>query len=332
MSHPDGSAYTLTRRRLLTYGIILPQVAPSLLYISASSATDLPSAAAARWPEFWIRRESDELFLHVVAIGYRESHNSSLEPLPSSRDLFLSFTFPSQHFAESALPLTEIPLVFKEADLTSIQLSPSRPSTLVFRVRHRTRLKLALEDLLAWEHFDLVLPDLDKVGQRYDLDIPDTDPGPSTRVEMPWGIKLSPTRDGADKTPYTFTSQLRHRSAGAWSELWTAALTNPRAVDRTKPIPMEVLGVTGFDRVSESGSVNEGNLTVTYQDHPGEGFPQEPTPLSNYDRIDIATSLSRRFPYRGQVGPPPIDSAYIAYQKTQGLLNASAPVFHPAAP
>jgi hypothetical protein len=307
----------ITRRAFVKYGVTLSSTAPFTLYASKLWAQDV--RAQRRWPKYCLRRERDELFLQMTAVGYVESRHMGcrcLTPSSPQSDLLLVFDVSSQHFAETVLAVTEIPAVFDEQKLRSIQLTPSARSKLVFRVPHRRRLKLTLVDLLGWSNFQLVLPDLNRAGGQYDLEAPDSESLPSTRVEMPWGMTLSPASGGTDPSNYTFSNSAEARTAGAWAELWTTALTDNRAVDSTAPLSLEVLSVRGFVRYSVSGGVDAGNLTVTYVNREGEVFPAEPTPLNNYDRIDIAASLSRRFPYTGQVGPPPIDSAVIAYRPT----------------
>jgi hypothetical protein len=72
----------------------------------------------------------------------------------------------------------------------------------VFRISSRRRIPLRLENLLAWQEFELVLPDLESAGQKYDLEIPRSQSGLTTRIEMPWGIELSPA---SDTKPSSFT-------------------------------------------------------------------------------------------------------------------------------
>src|SRR2546429_235609 len=96
----SGAPTALTRRAFVKYGVALPSTTPFVL-----RSTKLWAAAATTgraWPQYLIRRERDELFLQLTAVGYVEIHSSgyrSLSPIPSARELFLIFTFPPQHFA-----------------------------------------------------------------------------------------------------------------------------------------------------------------------------------------------------------------------------------------
>ncbi len=56
---------------------------------------------------------------------------------------------------------------------------------------------------------------------------------------------------------------------------------------------------------------------VGYRNAPGTVFPEQPgkpTPLRNRDRIEIATSLSRRFPYTGRPGAQQRESGIVNYE------------------
>ena len=307
----------LTRRSLLQF--LLASVSASPL-LKASSLFALPAVPA--WPEYSIRRARDELFLRVKAVGYRQSSGArQLRPIGTATGRFLVFTVAPQHFAETALVPTEIPAVFSETDLQEIELLPSNSSTLVFRIPHRRPLNLMLEELLAWHNFELVLPDLDHTGNAYDLEITSTAPALSTRIEIPWGIELSPA---SSATKFAFTDPARLSEAGNWTELWTTSLIERDDKSRSKPIQMEVLSVRGFDRIGTTGSADQGNLVISYKDRDGQIFPKPPSPITNYDRIDIASSLSRRFRYTGIVGPPPIESAQIDYTTKNACVSLSA--------
>ncbi|MGY8684766.1 hypothetical protein Q2941_44515 [Bradyrhizobium sp. UFLA05-153] len=312
----------LNRRTFLQYSVLLPSSAPFFNATEALAAA-LPSPPAAiQPPEYIIRRERDELFLSLRAVGYRDTGSGHLVPISGAKDRFLIFTLSPQHFAEKALPVAEIPAVFDENSLLSIELLASAQSKLVFRVPHKKRLSLTLEELLAWHDLELVLPDLDRVGQPYDLEIPDSALQYLTTVEMPWGVELSPVLDPTKPAPLTFSDPSRTLVTGSWTELWTTALMDKRAEQRTAPVRMEVLSVRGFEKIGASGSVEQGNFVATYQNFTTQAFPSESTPLSDYDRMDIAASLSRRFPYTGIVGPPPIQSGLLSYPQANVCVSA----------
>ncbi|MCX4151461.1 MULTISPECIES: hypothetical protein [Paraburkholderia] len=299
----DDESRIRNRRAFLRFCILLP--AGAALDLKPVKALAGLMADTVTWPEYILRRESNELFLKLKAIGFRDSVAAGtrwLVPVSSVHERYLVFEFPPQHYAEISLPADkEIPQVFDEKSLSQIRLTASAPSQVVFRVRRTRPIRLRLESLLAWDQFELVLPDLDRVAAPYQLDIGDAQKTPSTRIELPWGIDLSPA-DNSAASAYTFEEPLRVRVTGIWKELWTTSLR--RKSERYSPsIPMEVLSVRGFDQKSVDGTVNTGGPVVTYADRPGMLFPPSPTPLSNYARIEIATSLSRRFLYTGKVDP-----------------------------
>ena len=119
-------------------------------------------------PRYILRREVDELFLELEAFGYRETAFLGSRYLERVKEYRLPpqlvFTFPPQHFAETAIGVKSLPATLPEKVLSTISLFPSRPSKLIFRVSDRDRLKLTLDDLLDWQNFELILPNLDGVG------------------------------------------------------------------------------------------------------------------------------------------------------------------------
>jgi hypothetical protein len=305
---------SLARRLLLKYGISLFAAAPLGLVAQKLSATE--SGPESAWPQYLLRRSRDELYIRLTAVGFRENRFlgcRSLVPTGGKSDQYLVFTLPPQHFAETAIGVTEIPTVFTEDQLRTIQLTPSAPSDIVFRVKNPRHIKLTLSELLDWQQFTLVLPDLRGSAEFYDLDVPDSTSAPFTRLEIPWGINLSPATDKADSA-FTFTRTTEIRSSDSWLELWTTSLAHT-ANGPTQPIDLEVLAVRGFNKTGQSGSLADENLTVNYEDKNGVRFPPDPTPISNYNRIQIATSLSRRFPYTGKASPL-TNSTVIDYKAT----------------
>jgi hypothetical protein len=265
---------------------------------------------------YWIRREADELFLRLDAIGFREVRwlkHRWLQRVSGFENPLLVFTFPPQHFAETTIAADLIPPVVPDAKLKTIELLPSADSKVVFRPRDFDRIGLNIEDLLGWERFDLVLPDLDNAAPVYELEVPRDDENPVTRIELPWGIDLQPLgaygARGQEGAAFTFDHAVRPTRAGAWVELWTTAL---RSAHWESSLPFEVLSVRGFERTSEK--VQNGVPFVEYADRAGTTYPKPPATLDNLDRVEIATSLSRRFPYTGKPTRPPTDSALIKYR------------------
>jgi hypothetical protein len=280
-----------------------------------------------------LRRESDELYLELQAFGYREIRflgHRLLERLKGTPNPLLVFTLPPQHFAETAIDVRLIPSVVSEQTLDTITLLPSEPSILVFRVPDRDRIDLTLSQLLAWSTFALVLPNLD-AQTPYELSLERDPAKPVTRIELPWGIELTPLGEygpppaaslellAASEPPprFVWEPSVRPAGTGEWTELWTTALRNSR--EREEPNQFEILSVRGFVRDGSSGSVEDGTLKIQYSDS-GEEVPEaggKSTPLGNVDRIEIATSLSRRFPYTGKPGPPTIESAILQYDSPE---------------
>ena len=109
------------------------------------------------------------------------------------------------------------------------------------------------------------------------------------------------------------------RSTGSWTELWSTSLKR-KGAQASKSISLEVLSVRGFDKRSLEGTAADGTLVITYGDRPGLNFPPRPTPLSNYSRIDIGTSLSRRFPYTGKITPL-TDTGVVKYESDDPLQS-----------
>jgi hypothetical protein len=329
---PTGQ-FLISRRDLLKSGILFAGT------VCLSGCFEGVTPSDDRWPTYILRRDIDELFLHLTAIGYRESGSWGRRRLVKVRgvaDALLVFTLPPQHFAEVAIEAKSIPATMPEKLLSAIALYPSHQSRLVFRAPNRDRLDLKLNELLAWQTFELVLPDLNQAGSRYDLDVPDQQT--LTRIEMPWGVDLIPvgsygpaTISDRNTARFLWAHSTEPNLSGNWAELWTTMLQNVQREDL--PIPFEVLGVRGFQRESTTGSAAGGNLVVTYVDGPGVEPPDwlgnneavngdvTTSPIRNMDRIRIATSLSRRFFYTG--APPATNSAAIKYTSKFNPLDTS---------
>ena len=309
----DGPSEGVSRRTFLGYAAALSFSTNAGLRSGVALAQQLQLDRT--WPKYILRRPRDELFLKLTAIGYREARAAGsrwLAPLDNVKDRYFVFEFAPQHFAEIAIATDKvIPLVFDESKLAGIRLTPSAPSEVVFKIKSRRRIPLNLDTLLAWHEYDLVLPDLAKLGANYDLEIARTRSPPVTRIEIPWGIELSPAADTIPSS-FAFDDPIKMRSTGSWTELWSTSLKR-KGAKASEAISLEVLSVRGFDKKSLEGTPADGTLVVTYGDRPGLNFPPRPTPLSNYSRIDIATSLSRRFPYTGKITPL-TDTGVVKYE------------------
>ncbi len=314
-----GTEFSLSRRDLLKYSIISAGVPAFAVAADVAIERAQGGGSEGDWPEFLIKRESDEVFLKMRAVGFRLKRGAQkLQPLRWTSDHFLEFTLPPQHYAESTIGATQIPDQFREADLQAISLTPSRPSTLVFRVPDKA-IGLRSEELLDWSRFELLMPDAAKAGELYDLEIPRLEGEAVSRIEMPWGIELSPVPGGP---PLGLSSSVRPRIGGGWTELWSAALQAQSPDARLEPLKMEVFSVRGFRRVGQSGSTEAGTLVIRYSQDLGAPLPPAFTPLETVDRVEIAASLSPRFPYTGKVRPR-LPSAQLLYDPSQGAVSAA---------
>lgn len=299
--------FQLSRRDLIKYSIIMAGVPVVAVGADIAMETAARGGPGGAWPEFLIKRESDELFIRMRAIGFRAKRGSkTLQPLRWTSDHLLEFTLPPQHFAERTIGDDEIPAVFAEKDLERISLTPSETSKLVFRVPAKA-IGLRVEELLDWTRFELLLPDVNNAGEKYDLEIPRSDEEAVSRIELPWGVELAPAPGGP---PLGFTGSSRARAGGGWTELWSTALQAQAPEARLRPVAMEIFSVRGFKRLGQTGSADAGNLVITYSINISGPIPPEMPPLENRDRAELAASLSRRFPYTGKVKPV-LDSAEI---------------------
>ena len=287
-----------------------------------------PDHCKGAWPTYVLSRESDELFIELEAQGFRETRWFSrrrLLKVECWRDPRLVFRFPPQHFAETAVPFNSLPP--SESILRTIRLTPSRPGQVVFRVPDTDEIELSLSELLAWERFDLVVPDLETAGELYALDAAHTDL-PVTQIEMPWGVTLSPlgrygppseddVAEAARLGHFVWKHSVDARPVGHWSVLWSTAIQNVARSGTANRF--EVLEVRGFrNKGDPTGSIDNGTYEVAYEDGlPQNEYPEadgRATPLRNLDRIDIAANLSRRFPYTGRPGSVPIETGLLRYE------------------
>lgn len=300
----------LSRRDLLKRGALLLTTAP----LSTSGCLGQWSRSAQEpSPQYVLRREADELFLLLTASGFREYTDilgrRLLRPADDAVDPRLIFEFPPQHFSEIAIATPPIPTTLSDSQLRAIALLPSGPSYVVFRLTDGRPIELTLDALLAWHKFELVLPNL-AVLAPYGLDVDAKTP--VTKVELPSGVSLSPVPQGNER--FTWDTSLYSPNAD-WSELWNAALRSANSPIRSA-IPFEVLGVSGFEHASTSGTAENGNLVVTVIDEPNVTNLEQsgqPVTIRNLDRLELATSLSRRFPYTGKPGPPTVDTGIVRY-------------------
>ncbi len=127
----------ISRRDLLKSTVVLAASAPLTACFGRGARIITRPDNPETWPSYVLRRDVDELYVELLAIGYRERNvlgRRFLQRIAEARDAFLVFTMPPQHFIETAIPVAGIPASMAEAKLSTIALLPSQPSTLVFRV------------------------------------------------------------------------------------------------------------------------------------------------------------------------------------------------------
>lgn len=291
--------FDLSRRAFVKYSVVV--VGVPAFAVAANFADDVAGGGAeGLWPKFLVRREIDEVYLKMRAIGFHAKAGSrKLKPVRGAPDYLLEFTLPPQHFAERTIIAEMIPEVFKAVDLDQISLTPSAPSTLVFRVPAES-IDLEIEELLDWARFELITPDARKWGADYDLEIPRAPDQWISRVEIPFGIELSPLNGGPR---LTFSGSTRPNSSPRWTELWSTALQTVARESRRFPLRMEIFSVRGFQRAGQTGSIADGTYLVSYRSKLSSPQPPESPPIENKERAELAASLSPRFPDTGRVHP-----------------------------
>ena len=282
-------------------------------------------------PRYILSREADELYLHLEAVGYKEIGWFGTKYLKKLEDAIvprLIFTLPPQHYAETALTNCDdvtracgpIPDTLSEDQLNTIKLTPSGDSQLVFSVDPETLLKLDLDTLLNWDKFNLVLPDLNATADPYELSVP-SDQASFTRIEMPWGIELSPITDDQSsintETSFGWRNPVNIDATDDWSVIWYAQYG--KSIPNNESINFEIHSVSGFKKQGEpTGSVDDGTLVANHTDaNLPASYPEfgdQVIALSNIDRAELAASLSRRFEYTGIGGNPPIETGSIHYK------------------
>jgi hypothetical protein len=326
---PQSTPAPSRARRDFLKGLAVVASVQALIPDAVAESAAASPVEPGTWPHYVLRRSSDGLYIRLQTIGYAETRflgKRWLKPVVPPARTSLVFGFPPQHFAETAISDTAIPEVLSEEVLNNIKLLESEPAQIVLRDKRGAKLCLELETLLDWDKFDLVLPDVDVGGNstrttpEYALEPDFSTMPPVSRVEMPWGIELLPAPDAAGNNDYIWKHSTKAKTQRGWTQLWTTSLVRRSG----RSAAMELLSIRGFEQVGRSGSVAGGDLQVKYQARSGTVFPADPTPLTNYDRINLATSLSSRFPYTGRSGPEAKDSGLLVYQlpNTTPSVNA----------
>ena len=294
----------LSRRRFLV-GTALVSSATVSGCVSLPDDEETPDK---KWPTFAIARPEDRLYLEVEAQGFRYRRSLGQTSLVRTESgAVLVFTFPSQHFAETTIQVQVAKSCNKdrfEDALNKIKLFPSARSRVVFAVPPDTkRINLTASDLLDWSKFSLVLTDLDALesrlasnGRRYFLGL-DWNSRTTTAIELPWGIYLQPL--GKEGQDFTWRHSREPLTRSGRHELWITLLESSHG--RQLPVPFEILDTRGLSY----GGFDPPTLTALYADSDGYEPDLNQSPIDNLARLELAASLSRRFPYPPRNEPLP---------------------------
>lgn len=312
-----GENFTLDKM-LCSRRIFLKSFGAAMAVAGISGSELLYAQAPAESLRYRLRREKDELNLVFTAIGFQEvqtgliTKRSWLRPTGNLQRLI--FTLPPQYYAETALNEAAIPARVSDDDLNQIQIFPAGASQIVLQPRGSQLIELTLDSLFAWQDFNLVLPDTAANRQLYDLEYRDAPNKPTTQVEVPWGILLTPIEPkeaaigDTSSSRYQWVPSVDPRnteSSRTWFELWSAALEDPSVP--TGNVPMDVLGIHGFQRKPDSLDAGQ-HVHIEFKqnvDMPpwlsqDTSLGSTGSSLSNLDRIKIAASFSDRFPLDAQ--------------------------------
>lgn len=320
----EGRSSLSIPRRTVLKASLAALTAPTLVGCSTLQV-DSQATGSRNWPRYRIRRAADDLYMEVTAFGYEERRFLADRWLYKTlHDARLIFRLPPQHYAERAIANAGQDVsVIGEAQLSAIDLVASAPAEIVL-LDSRERIAATLDALLDWSRARTVLPDL-AILPPYTLSAV-APSGATTRIELPWGIELTPVaRDPSNPslTASGVTWELPvNRLADTWMPVWTASLTDVRIEGRGADF--EVYSVRGFEYRGASGSIADGTYVVEYRDAPDFHPPDESgrvTALRSRDRLDIATSLSRRFPYTGVAQPTVRESAILHYESAATNVN-----------
>jgi len=293
-----GSEDVDLRRRFF-----LKSVSMAALVGGATGCTTLkcsPHTGADARLGYELIRPADRLFVQVEAIGFCEQQQGRRRFLKvGDSGGTLVFTFPPQHFAESAIPIEQaIPTQIALDEIRKIDLVAGRSSRLVFKVlADHKPIELSVEALLDWSSLEPEMPDLEALKpQRYVLGF-NWFGEPSLQyesvVEMPWGVYLQPT--GKYRVDFQWTHETKPITRFGQTELWFSSVEHPKGPQYL--VPFEVLDVRGLAPAQVPPPSGIG-----YQDDADYAKVQgvvECSPTTNFDRLELAASLSRRFEYTG---------------------------------
>jgi hypothetical protein len=323
LSRNEEDAFTTTtmeRRTFLYFSAMAGLAFPFSVVTSTTAQISMRGGGQAL--RYRIFRPEDECFVELEAIGFEEFNSlgrKCLRRTKGSMGGMFVFELPPQHFLEHAIPVEERPVFLSETKLQAISLFPASRPQIVFEIPEEIReVDLTIETLMDWARFRPVFPDLDSfeafqmsaIGSHERF----------TRIEMPWGLELSP-RDSKSSKPLQWVSASSGIQSDEWNETWSALLVDQGSL--SGPVDLEVLEAKGFVRKYIQGDPQQGNFVVRFGDDPMFIRPEKGEldwPLTKFSRLEIAASLSRRFPYTGSpgIGTGGAQTAVIEYENADG--------------
>ena len=158
-------------------------------------------------------------------------------------------------------------------------------------------IEVSAKSLLDWSKLELKMPNLDNLAlRRYFLGFDwfqDKTLKYESVVEMPWGVYLQPLGEyGID---FEWSHPLIPDTRFGQTQLWFSSIENPAGPEYA--VQFELLDARGLELVRPSSSGN-----IEYRNSPDYTSVQdvvECSPTTNWDRLELSASLSRRFSYTG---------------------------------
>ena len=173
-----------------------------------------------------------------------------------------------------------------QTQVGSLKRWPAQPTRLVFRPKAKfKKLKLKLEELLKWEHLELVLPDHERYGE-YVPGEPYDDKAPSTYIEVPWGVVFAPKYP--DPSDLIWTQQVSELGRRVEADL-EHAIQKSQSVSRARRRDWIRYIRSSVDNKTIKLE-NDGTLQDMVEAEKG-------VPLTNVNRLELIANLSGRFRY-----------------------------------
>jgi hypothetical protein len=263
-------------------------------------ATEKLPAVEAQPVSLLIVREDDGVYVELEAFGLALSKPFFGPPclVRKASAAYLRFKVPRQHYAEPTIAIQDVNDVSKlDAFIRQFSLSPAGNSHITFRVPdHTNEISLEATKLLDWNRFEQYGVDLDALEEEFVRNnMPfglglDWTQRLETAIELPWGIILQPL--GTHRRDYFWRYHSSPRRENQRTEIWLARIEN-KAGPNT-PTAFELVDVGGLQYKNFDSS----SQTAVYEDK--ATYPAsiiERSPIINFDRLELAATFSRRFPY-----------------------------------